>query len=98
MADVTREKIMAALGNVRKAEGGADVVSLGMITGVVIRDGNVGFAIEVEASEGAASEPLRQACEAAIEALPGGPYCAGGGATGRSARRWAVAACPAATS
>jgi len=71
MADVTRETIMAALGNVRKAEGGADVVSLDMISGVVIRDGNVGFAIEVEASEGAASEPLRQACEAAIEALPG---------------------------
>ncbi len=71
MAEVTRETILEALGSVRKVEGGEDVVSLGMITGVVIRDGNVGFAVEVEASEGAASEPLRQACEAAVEAIPG---------------------------
>ena len=71
MAEVTRETILDALGSVRKVEGGEDVVSLGMITGVVIRDGNVGFAVEVEASEGAASEPLRQACEAAVEAIPG---------------------------
>ena len=71
MADVTREAIMTALGSVRKSEGGEDVVSLGMISGVVIRDGNVGFAIEVEPSEGAASEPLREACAAAVEAIPG---------------------------
>jgi ATP-binding protein involved in chromosome partitioning len=71
MAEVTREIILQALGNVSKAKGGQDVVSLGMISGVVVRDGNVGFAVEVEASEGAASEPLRQACEAAVEVLPG---------------------------
>ncbi len=71
MAEVTRETILQALGNVRKSDGDQDVVSLGMITGVVVRDGNVGFAVEVEASEGAASEPLRQACEAAVETVPG---------------------------
>ncbi len=71
MADVTRETILAALEGVKKDKGGKDVVSLGMISGVVIRDGNVGFAIEVVPSEGAQSEPLRQACEAAVEAIPG---------------------------
>ncbi|MBT6827925.1 MAG: Mrp/NBP35 family ATP-binding protein [Rhodospirillaceae bacterium] len=71
MADVTRETILAALGGVKKSEGGKDVVSLGMISGIVIRDGNVGFAIEVEPSEGAASEPLREACAAAVEAISG---------------------------
>ena len=71
MAKVTRETILQALGNVRRSDNGQDVVSLGMISGVVVRDGNVGFAIEVEASEGAASEPLRQACEAAVDAIPG---------------------------
>ena len=71
MAEVTREAILQALENVRRSDNGQDVVSLGMITGVVVRDGNVGFAIEVEASEGAASEPLRQACEAAVDAIPG---------------------------
>jgi ATP-binding protein involved in chromosome partitioning len=71
MAEVTRDTILEALGNVRKTDDGQDVVSLGMISGVVVRDGNVGFAIEVDAAEGAASEPLRQACEAAVEVVPG---------------------------
>ena len=71
MAEVTRDTILEALRNVRTTDGGEDVVSLGMISGVVVRDGNVGFAIEVDAAEGAASEPLRQACEAAVEVLPG---------------------------
>ena len=71
MAEITRETILQALGGVRKTDGGQDVVSLGMITGVVVRDGNVGFAVEVDASEGEASEPLRQECEAAVEAVPG---------------------------
>ncbi|MDA0231092.1 MAG: Mrp/NBP35 family ATP-binding protein [Proteobacteria bacterium] len=71
MAEVTRDTILEALKKVRQTDGGQDVVSLGMISGVVVRDGNVGFAIEVDASEGAASEPLRQACEAAIEEVPG---------------------------
>ena len=71
MAEVTRETVLAALENVRKNDNGQDVVSLGMISGVVVRDGNVGFAIEVDAAEGAAAEPLRKACEAAVEVMPG---------------------------
>ena len=71
MADVTREIILDALRAVRKNEGGKDVVILNMISGVVVRDGNIGFAIEVAASEGPASEPLRQACESVVEAIPG---------------------------
>jgi ATP-binding protein involved in chromosome partitioning len=42
-----------------------------MVSGVVVRDGNVGFAIEVEPERGPRLEPLRKAAEAAIEALPG---------------------------
>ena len=71
MVEVTREIILAALGKVRKNDNGQDVVSLGMISGVVVRDGNVGFAIEVDAAEGAAAEPLRKACKSAVEAVSG---------------------------
>ena len=71
MVEVTREMILAALGKVRKIDNGQDVVSLGMISGVVVRDGNVGFAIEVDAAEGAAAEPLRKACKSAVEAVSG---------------------------
>ncbi len=51
-------------------EKAADIVSLGMVSGVVVRDGNVGFAIEVEPERGSRLEPLRKAAENAVEALP----------------------------
>jgi ATP-binding protein involved in chromosome partitioning len=68
---VTEREILDALGAVRDPDKGADVVSLGMISGVVVRDGNVGFAIEVEPERGPRLEPLRKAAEQAVEALPG---------------------------
>lgn len=71
MAEITKEHILQALSRVEDPDQGRDVVSLGMISGVVVRDSHVGFAIEVDAAQGAAKEPLRRACEAAVEALPG---------------------------
>src|SRR5438105_5187369 len=68
---VTENMILDALRAVRDPERDGDIVSLGMVTGVVIRDGNVGFAIEVEPERGARLEPLRKTAEAAVEALPG---------------------------
>src|SRR5438105_8973574 len=68
---VTEDQIRDALKAVRDPERGGDIVSLGMISGMVIRDGNVGFAIEVEPERGSRLEPLRKAAEAAVEALPG---------------------------
>jgi ATP-binding protein involved in chromosome partitioning len=67
---VTENQILDALRAVRDPERGGDIVSLGMVSGVVIRDGNVGFAIEVEAARGPHLEPLRKAAEHAVEALP----------------------------
>src|SRR5439155_19927880 len=69
--EVTEKEVLDALAAVRDPDKGADVVSLGMISGVVVRDGNVGFAIEVEPERGARLEPLRKAAEQAVEALPG---------------------------
>ena len=46
-----------------------------MIGGLVLREGaggsSVGFALEVPPELGAGAEPLRQACQAAVEKLPG---------------------------
>src|SRR6184192_3728415 len=68
---VTENMILDALRAVRDPERDGDIVSLGMVTGVVVRDGNVGFAIEVEPERGPRLEPLRKAAEQAVEALPG---------------------------
>src|SRR6516162_2860182 len=68
---VTERQILDALGRITDPDKGADIVSLGMVSGLVIRDGNVAFAIEVESERGPRLEPLRKAAERAVEALPG---------------------------
>jgi ATP-binding protein involved in chromosome partitioning len=70
MAAVTERQILDALAAVADPDRGADIVSLGMVSGIAIRDGNVAFAIEVESDRGARLEPLRKAAEKAVEALP----------------------------
>jgi ATP-binding protein involved in chromosome partitioning len=42
-----------------------------MISGLVVKGSNVGFSIEVDPKRGPQLEPLRQAAEKAVEALPG---------------------------
>jgi len=71
MARVTQEDVLAALRGVQDPERRQDVVTLGMISGLVVKDGNVGFAVEVEPARGPKLEPLRKACEAAVHRLPG---------------------------
>jgi ATP-binding protein involved in chromosome partitioning len=68
---VSEQQILDALRQVRDPDKGRDIVSLNMVTGMVIRDGNVGFAIEVEPERGPRLEPLRKAAEQAVEILPG---------------------------
>jgi ATP-binding protein involved in chromosome partitioning len=69
-AAVSEREVLDALRGVADPDKGADIVSLGMVSGVVIRDGNVAFAIEVEPERGPRLEPLRLAAEKAVEALP----------------------------
>jgi ATP-binding protein involved in chromosome partitioning len=71
MSAVAEQQILDVLGRIADPDKGADIVSLGMVSGLVIRDGNVAFAIEVESERGPRLEPLRKAAEKAVEALPG---------------------------
>jgi len=71
MSAVTERQILEALSRISDPDKGADIVSLGMVSGLVIRDGNIAFAIEVESERGPRLEPLRKAAERAVEALPG---------------------------
>ena len=71
MAHVSEEQIRQALAAVAVPTRDGDVVSLGMISGMVIKDGNVGFSIEIDPAEKDALEPMRKACEDAVLALEG---------------------------
>lgn len=68
---VTEAAVREALGKVRDDEHGGDLVGLGMISGLTLRDGHVLFSIEVDPQRGPALEPLRQAAEKAVAAIPG---------------------------
>ena len=71
MAVVSEEQVLKALSSVKDPDRGADIVSLGMISGLTVKGGNIAFALEVDPARGAALEPLRQAAEKAVDALPG---------------------------
>ena len=71
MARITEEQVLDALGKIVDTDSGKSVVEAGMISGLAVKDGNVGFAVEVAAADGERKEPLRKACEEAVDALPG---------------------------
>ncbi|MDA0651703.1 MAG: Mrp/NBP35 family ATP-binding protein [Proteobacteria bacterium] len=71
MPDVSDGQILEALKTVKDPDKGDDIVSLGMVSGVVNRNGNVGFSIEVDAARGAKLEPMRKAAEDAVIAING---------------------------
>lgn len=71
MTGPTEAQIRAALEQVRDPDSGRSIVESGMVSGLVVRDGNVGFAIEVDPRRGPELEPLRKAAEQAAEAVAG---------------------------
>ena len=70
MSGLTEQQVLAALRQVVDPDRGKDIVSLGMVAGVQLREGHVGFTIEVEPQRGPKLEPLRRAAEKAVESLP----------------------------
>jgi ATP-binding protein involved in chromosome partitioning len=68
---VTRETVLTALCRVIDQVTGKNIVETNMVEGLVLRDGHVGFAIEVPAARGHEAEPLRKAAEKVVAELPG---------------------------
>ena len=71
MAEITEQQILEALSDVKDPDTGNDIVSVGMVTGVQIKDGHVAFAIEVDPVRGGQLEPLRKEAEQTVHALSG---------------------------
>jgi len=67
---LTETQIMEALRAIRLPQGG-DIVAAGMVSGLMLREGHVGFAIEIDPAQAPVMEPVRKAAEKAIMDLPG---------------------------
>jgi ATP-binding protein involved in chromosome partitioning len=71
MPSATRESVLDALSLVVDPASGKNVVESGLVQGLVVRDGHVGFVLEVSPDRGREAEPLRKRAEQAVSALPG---------------------------
>ncbi|TDK37499.1 iron-sulfur cluster carrier protein ApbC [Rhizobium deserti] len=71
MSEVTKDQVLTVLAKVRGPDLQGDIVSLGMVSDVFISDAKVYFSITVPADRARDLEPLRQAAEKSVKAMPG---------------------------
>src|SRR6478735_6516591 len=71
MAEITESAVRKVIETVIDPASGKSVVALGMVSGVATRGGHVAVTLDVDPARGTALEPLRQACEQAVRAMPG---------------------------
>ena len=71
MAEISESAVRKVLENVIDPATGRSVVALGMVGGIATRGGHVAITLDVDPARGTALEPLRQAAEQAVRALPG---------------------------
>ena len=70
MTELTKEQVFDRLRQVALPDGKRDPVTAGILSDVLIRNGHVSFAIEIEPAQAETMETVRKACEAAIKELP----------------------------
>jgi ATP-binding protein involved in chromosome partitioning len=71
MDQVSEQQVIDALRCVADPDRGKDIVSLGMVQGLRVKDGHVAFALEVDPQRGPHLEPLRKQAETLVHKLPG---------------------------
>ena len=71
MVSISKENILEKLATVNDPELGKDLVNLNMISDIIIKNGNVGFSIEVDPKRGPSLEPLRKEAENVVRKIPG---------------------------
>ncbi|MEX1036603.1 MAG: Mrp/NBP35 family ATP-binding protein [Sneathiella sp.] len=71
MSEINEQTILDCLGKIIDQKTGRSVVALGLIAGLVIKEGNVGFALEIDPKDAGEMEALRRKCEEAVFNLPG---------------------------
>lgn len=64
-------KITEALSSVASIDGSSNIVAAGAVSGIVIKDGHIGFTIEIDPKDKDKADQLRAAAEKAVLALDG---------------------------
>ena len=64
-------KIIEALNKVATIDGSSDIVTAGAVSGVVIKEGHIGFTVEIDPRDKDQADQLRAAAEKAVLALDG---------------------------
>ena len=92
MAEVTKDQVLERLRPIPAPDGQGDIVARGLVSDIFVSGGKVMFSITVPAEQARDLEPLRNAAERAVRAIPGVASAMvvltaekkGGGATARS--------------
>ena len=70
-SEITSEKIKSALRKVKFSHSKVNIVDDGDVSGIVIKDGHVGFSIEIDPSLAKRSDEMRRKAEDAVSKLSG---------------------------
>ena len=71
MSDISETQIRDALDGVTAPGDAQSLIAADRIQGLVIRDGNIGFSVEVDGLSGEAVNAVKETAEAAVRAVPG---------------------------
>ena len=71
MAEVNEGAVLRTLEKVMDPQKGKDIVSLGMVQGIVVKGGHVAFALEIEPKRAGELEPVRKQAEKLVHEMPG---------------------------
>ena len=69
--ELSEQQVSAALATVTAPGRTHDIVTGGQVSGIVVKDGHVGFTIEIDPAEKDSADALRSASENAVRALDG---------------------------
>ena len=71
MSEISTQAVQDALRDVIEPASGRDIVSLGMVSGIMAREGTVGFVLTIEPKDKQRLAELREQSEQAVKKLPG---------------------------
>ncbi|SVD36175.1 uncharacterized protein METZ01_LOCUS389029, partial [marine metagenome] len=71
MPTISNKKILDCLKSTMVPSMGKSVVDLALVSGIIIKEGNVGFSLEIEPAQAKEMEAVRQNCEKQVRTIPG---------------------------